>query len=152
LDKGYEEELIKKAVINAGYTLDHYTHALKVVEKESIPHTPGDDWKKDIILVYTILSLSLSLFSIEFIALNLASSIILDYILLIMFSIMLAYVSFFTLRKVTGENFFWTGYLIPLSVIIDLFMNKRIELVYLAIPLSYFFFASTYHIVQSAKF
>jgi len=147
LNREYTEDQIRKVLIKSGYKKHKIDHAIRKVTnyREQV----GISWKKEVIIIYTIISLTLSYFSVEFLALEISKSIVLDYILLFSFTIMLAYGSFFAMRKVVSGNLLNLGYILQLGVIIDLILNKRIEYYLIALPLTIFFYTSTYYIVKS---
>lgn len=140
LSRGYSIEQVKGAILNAGYSEEAFREALDEAEYR---HT--GDWKKEVVIIYTIISLTLTYFSIEFIALNLAKNIWIDYLFLSLFSIMSAYFSYYTLKKVVTPSWFNLGYIIPLGVIIDLITNARLKPFWISVPVAIIFFATTYY-------
>jgi hypothetical protein len=158
ISKGYDEDAVKKAILKNGYSSKDFNEALKEIislkaEKNNdstfndfIDKIFNNSWKKEIILFYTILSLTLGLFSIEFIGLSISGNTILDYILLVAFSTLWGYFTYLTLTKVTSGKGMLIGYSVQLGVIIDLLINKRIVNYILAIVFVIIFFSLTYYI------
>ncbi|MFW5891720.1 MAG: hypothetical protein ACOCUI_05825, partial [bacterium] len=103
------------------------------------------------IFLYSIFSLISGLFAINFLALNISSNVYLDYLLLITFTIIWAPFTVIILKKndfFNSHNLTRIGFIIPIGTIIDLLINKRINLWYLGIICIIFFYFLTYAISE----
>jgi hypothetical protein len=153
LEKGYDEDVIKKAVEDSGYTHEDFNEALKelILNKGYNAYSVDLPWKKATVLIYTLISLTLGLFAIEFIGLIISKIPLLDYILLGFFCFVWAVFSYITLKKVEDNWLLNLGYIVPLGIIIDVWINKRVPLK-IALPIILFFYMLTFFAAQSGIF
>jgi hypothetical protein len=155
--KGYDLEVIRKAILENGYSIKDYDDALKelILQKKETIETvfQGHDLHKIeipiktlIVFSYTIISLTLGIFSVEFICINLAKNNILEYILLGIISITWAHFSKIMIKKVVKNFLIYVGYFIQSGILIDLIINKRIPDYKVGIIIVIFFYSLTYFI------
>lgn len=155
--KGFNQEIIKKAIIHSGYSEKAFNEATEEANKTKKPEQPNISTplnalpaKNLTILIYTIISSTLGFFSMEFIGLGLSNNTILNYILLFALSSGWAFFAYLMLKKIVHGNLINFGYLIQLGPILDILFNDRIAMPALAVIFIAFFFSSTFFIAESS--
>jgi hypothetical protein len=177
IKRGYDEKLIKEAILNRGYSAKDYNEALrKLVSsdqeiKEIKDHkaeirvhnispaqnnkTVADltkyDAKRWTVIIYTIISLTLGLFALNYLGLSISKNAILDYIVIGLITVAWAYFVYYIIKKIVDPSLYFLGYFVQLSVIIDLLVNKKISNIYVGIVIVLFLYTLSYFTANVLK-